>query len=141
MSRLNGLYDRVRHADAARAGSEAPVEGPFPDTEYVLVVTFRRDGTPMPTPVWAAWDGDRLVFRTEEDTHKVRRLRHTAQVRVAPCTVRGRPTGPPVEGVARIVGPDDPAGERALTKKYGLQRRFYERFAPHGDLVYVEITK
>lgn len=138
---LNRLYDRMRHGDARKAAEQAPADGPLPDAKYVLVVSYRRDGTPVPTPVWAAHDGERLVFRTEAATAKVKRLRHTPRARVAPCTVRGKPTGPPVEAVARIVGPEDAAGERALDKKYGLERRVYEGVAPHGELVYVELTR
>ena len=61
-------------------------------------------------------------------------------VLVAPCTSRGRPTGPPIEATARVTGPDDDAAERALDAKYGLQRRFYERVAPYGKLVHVEVS-
>ena len=139
MSVVNRFYDRIRHGEAGDAATADPVEGPLPDTEYVLVVTFRRDGTPVPTPVWAALDGDRLVFRTEANAAKVRRLRNDPRVRVAPCTVRGRPTGPPVEATGRVVGPDDGAAEAALDRKYGTFRRVYERVAPHGDRAYVEI--
>jgi PPOX class probable F420-dependent enzyme len=141
MSRMNRFYDRIRHPAAADVATAEPVAGPFPDTEYVLVATYRRDGTPVPTPVWAAVDGDRLVFRSETDTAKVRRLRNEARVRVAPCTMRGKPTGPPIEATARIVGPQDDAAEQALSAKYGLERRVYERVVPHGDMVYVEIVR
>ncbi len=107
----------------------------------MLLVTYRRSGEGVPTPVWVAKVGERLVFRSEADTAKVRRIRNDPRVRVAPCTLRGRPTGPPVEATARIVGPRDEAAERALAAKYGWRRRAYTRVAPLGDLVYVEITR
>jgi hypothetical protein len=141
VSLANRFYDRIRSSHAGAVATQSPVEGPLPDTQYVVVATYKRDGTAVPTPVWAALDGDRLVFRTEADTAKVMRLRHTPRVRVAPSNVRGKPTGPPVEGVARIVGPSDDAGEAALARKYGRQRAIYEKVAPHGDLVYVEIRR
>ena len=139
-SAINRFYDRIRHRRAASIAEQAPVAGPLPDTHYVLVATYRRDGRVVPTPVWAARDGDRLVFRTEGDTAKLRRIANNPRVLVAPCNARGKPTGPPVEGTARILGPGDETAERALDAKYGLRRRVYERVAPYGELVYVEIT-
>jgi PPOX class probable F420-dependent enzyme len=140
-SRINRFYDRLRDRRASSVAEQAPVDGPFPDTHYVLVATYKRSGEAVPTPVWAARDGDRLVFRTEGDTAKVRRIRNDPRVRVAPCNVRGKPTGPPVEATARVTGPDDEAAERALDAKYGVQRRVYERLAPYGELLYVEIVR
>ena len=139
-SAINRFYDRIRHRAAGAIADAPPREGPLPDTHYVLVATYRRDGRAVATPVWAAHDGERLVFRTEGDTAKVRRIRNNPRVRVAPCTVRGKPTGPPIEATARVTGPGDEAAERALDAKYGFQRRFYERLAPYGELVYVEVT-
>jgi PPOX class probable F420-dependent enzyme len=72
----------------------------LPDAEYVSLTTFRRSGAAVATPVWAAPDGGTLVVWTRADSGKVKRLRHTARVLVAPCDVRGRLTGPAVEGVA-----------------------------------------
>ena len=81
----------------------------LPRSEYVSLTTFRRTGVPVATPVWAAPDGDALVVWTRADSGKVKRLRHTARVTVAPCDVRGRVRGPAVEGVADFV-PDDVNG-------------------------------
>ena len=95
---------------------------PFPHSEYVSLTTFRRTGVPVATPVWAARDSDSLVVWTRADSGKVKRLRHTARVTVAPCDVRGRTQGPAVEGVADFV----PDAERSqalasLRQAYGLK--------------------
>jgi PPOX class probable F420-dependent enzyme len=89
---------------------------------YVLLTTFRKDGRAVPTPVWVARDGDELVVYSAPDAGKVKRIRRDGTVRVAPCTVRGRPTGPEVPGHARLL--DDDGIRRALAaiaKKYGFQ--------------------
>jgi hypothetical protein len=52
--------------------------------QFVSVTTFRRDGTPVPTPVWIAQDGDALVVTTPAGTGKVKRLRHDPRVEPAP---------------------------------------------------------
>jgi PPOX class probable F420-dependent enzyme len=139
-SAINRFYDRIRSGRAASIADAEPVRGPLPDTHYVLVATFKRDGSAVATPLWTARDGERLVFRTEGDTVKLTRIRNNPRVLVAPCTARGKPKGPPVEGTARILGPGDETAERALDAKYGVQRRVYERVAPYGELVYVEIV-
>lgn len=94
------------------------------ESEYVLLTTYRRDGTPRPTPVWAAPDGDALVVTTTESTWKVRRVRADPRVTVAACDVRGHPRGAPVAGVAVVVGAEHmPRVDRALLRKYGWKMR------------------
>jgi PPOX class probable F420-dependent enzyme len=95
---------------------------PLPHSTYVSLTTFRRTGVPVSTPVWAAPDGDTLVVWTRADSGKVKRLRHTVRVTVAPCDVRGRVTGPTVDGVAEFVraeGQDQALA--ALRRTYGLR--------------------
>jgi PPOX class probable F420-dependent enzyme len=95
---------------------------PLPDAPYVSLTTFRRTGAPVATPVWAAPDGGSLVVWTRADSGKVKRLRHTSRVTVAPCDVRGRVTGPAVEGTGQIVPDADRAPAlAALRRKYGVR--------------------
>ena len=91
---------------------------------YLLVTTYRRDGTTVPTPVWVVRDGDALGVWTVADSGKVKRLRNRADVLVAPCDVRGKPQGEAVPGRAEILGPEDSDRLRALLRrKYGLTGR------------------
>lgn len=94
----------------------------LPVSTYVSLTTFRRSGAAVPTPVWAAPDGASLVVWTRADSGKVKRLRHTARVTVAPCDVRGRVCGPAVDGTAQFVPRDDwPGALAALRRAYGLR--------------------
>ncbi len=89
--------------------------------KYVLLTTFRQDGTPVSTPLWAALDGDRLLMWTVTDSWKVKRIRRNPRVTVAACDVRGNPKGPAVEATAEIL--DDAGTDRArdaIAKRYGL---------------------
>ncbi|MBM7804881.1 PPOX class probable F420-dependent enzyme [Geodermatophilus bullaregiensis] len=96
----------------------------LPHSTYVSLTTFRRTGEPVPTPVWAAPDGDDLVVWTRADSGKVRRLRHTARVTVAPCDIRGRVHGPAVEATAGLVDRAEwPRALAALRRAYGLRFR------------------
>ncbi|MCX4468993.1 hypothetical protein C5N14_10700 [Micromonospora sp. MW-13] len=92
--------------------------------KYVLLTTFRRDGRAVPTPVWAVRDGDALAAWTVTDSGKVKRIRRSGEVTVAPCDLRGRPHGEAVSGHATICGPADTRRIRELLKqKYRLVGR------------------
>ncbi|GLZ39411.1 PPOX class F420-dependent oxidoreductase [Actinokineospora sp. NBRC 105648] len=89
--------------------------------KYVLVTTFKRDGTAVPTPVWAATDGAELLVWTVRGSGKVKRIRNSDRVELAPCDLRGRPSGPSVPGSARLL--DAAGSERArkiIQRKYGV---------------------
>ncbi len=77
----------------------------LPTSRYVSLTTFRRTGDAVATPVWAAPDGADLVVWTRADSGKVKRLRHTSRVTVAPCDVRGNLQGRPVDAQARLLPP------------------------------------
>jgi PPOX class probable F420-dependent enzyme len=95
---------------------------PLPSSTYVSLTTFRRTGVPVSTPVWAAPDGDTLVVWTRTDSGKVKRLRHTTRVTVAPCNIRGRVEGPAVDGDAEFVTYTEwPGALAALRRTYGFR--------------------
>ena len=94
----------------------------LPHATYVSLTTIRRTGVPVSTPVWAAPDGDSLVVWTRTDSGKVKRLRHTTRVTVAPCDFRGRVEGPAVDAVAVFVAHAKwPAALAALRRSYGFR--------------------
>ncbi|MGS0684225.1 PPOX class F420-dependent oxidoreductase [Nakamurella sp. GG22] len=91
------------------------------DAQYALLTTFRKDGTGVPTPVWVVRIGDELRVWTIRDSGKVKRIRRTGRVQIAPCTVRGNPRGKPVDATARMLPHSEaPAVLGALAAKYGL---------------------
>ena len=117
--------------------------GALEGRKHALVVTFKRSGEAVPTPVWAGVAGGRLYFRSEKRVGKIKRIHANPRVLVAPCDSRGKPLGEAVEGRARVL----PAGEEsraeaAIQSNFGLGRRMYEGVAmnlgPEG--VYVEVT-
>jgi PPOX class probable F420-dependent enzyme len=141
------LYDRGRHKaafeTAAKPGTAPDFSG-LHGRKYALLVTFRKDGTAVPTPVWfALLDNRHFVARTEERTTKVRRLRRDAHARVFPCDPRGKPLGPGVEGMARVLpaGVECERAEAALDRHYGRRRRIYEKLtADETGMVYLEVV-
>src|SRR4051794_38040393 len=94
-------------------------------SRYVSLTTFRRDGTPVATPVWHVVDGDELLVISDLDTWKVKRIRNNNRVIVPVCTPRGRsaPDAPTAEGTARLLDEAGTASGRALmARKYLLSR-------------------
>src|SRR3954469_7730633 len=128
---------------AAQSGTAPDFSG-FEGNQYAVLVTFRRDGTPVPTPVWFALLGNRrLVIGTDRRTAKVRRIQRDPRARVFPSDPRGKPLGPAVEGTARIVEAVDERqeAEEALDRKYGRTRRIYERvFTRSEDMLHLEVV-
>jgi PPOX class probable F420-dependent enzyme len=90
--------------------------------KYVSLATYRRNGVEVKTPVWIADVAGRYYVFSAGDAGKVKRIRATPRVRLAPCDVRGEVRGPWIEAHARIVL--DPTlivvARRALRHKYGL---------------------
>ncbi|WP_282700609.1 PPOX class F420-dependent oxidoreductase [Streptomyces sp. CC219B] len=92
--------------------------------KYLLITSYRRNGTPVATPVWVVRDGDALGVWTAADSWKVKRIRARADVLVGPCDLRGRPTGDQVPATAEICDRDTSARYRRLVaRKYGITGR------------------
>jgi PPOX class probable F420-dependent enzyme len=98
---------------------------PLDRDPYVSLLSFKRDGSGVETPVWAAPLDGRLVVFTLKDSFKVKRIRRNPKVRVAKCGVAGKLLGPWHDGTCVLVA--DPAHEAraydALNAKYGWQMR------------------
>ena len=99
---------------------------PLDDAEYVNLRSFKRDGTPVDTPVWCAPLDGRLVIFTLRESYKVKRVQRNPKVQVAECDIRGGLRGPWLDATCRAIE-NDPAFESrayaALTRKYGWKMR------------------
>ncbi|MFD1147465.1 PPOX class F420-dependent oxidoreductase [Saccharothrix hoggarensis] len=92
--------------------------------KYLLLTTFRKDGTPVPTPVWVAGEGGTLYAWSAADAGKVKRIRRGGDVRIGPCDFRGNPTGEQVPATARLLDQTESDRVRSLiAKKYGVVGR------------------
>ena len=52
----------------------------FASKEYVILTTYKRDGTPIPTVVWIAQHENYLVVTTSNNAGKVKRIRNNSEV-------------------------------------------------------------
>jgi len=103
--------------------SAMPIPPEIHGQKYVSLATFRKNGTAVWTPVWFGEGDDKLYVMSRSDSGKYKRIRNNPQLRVAPCTIRGRIIGPEFAGVARILPPEDwPGARKTLERRYWLLR-------------------
>ena len=90
--------------------------------QYLLLTTFRKDGTPVPTPVWVApGSGDVIYAWSAKDTGKVKRIRRSGDVEIGACDFKGNPKGVSVKARARLLDDDESDDVRArIVKTYGF---------------------
>jgi uncharacterized protein len=87
----------------------------------ILLTTYKRDGTPVHTPVSIAFDGHRAFFRSYDQAWKTKRLRNNTRVEIAPATLRGKPTGPAVTARATLLtGAQAEFAAQALARRHRL---------------------
>jgi uncharacterized protein len=107
--------------------------------KYLSLTTFKKDGTPVATPVWVAADADRLLAWTQADSGKAKRLRNSDRVLIAACDSRGRLQGEQVAGTARLLDAAETAEverrfEQKFGRTYGLFRWVGKRRAKAGHV-------
>ncbi len=99
-----------------------------PTDRYLSLITFRRSGEEVATPMWFAASGSQIFVGTFPETGKVKRLRANTSVKVAPCNFRGLVSGPYVPAIATILtGDEAETATQALAEKYGWQWRLFGR--------------
>ena len=106
---------------------------PFdPATErYVSLVTYRRNGDEVSTPVWIAESDGRYYLFSEGTAGKVKRLRANAKARLAACNLRGKIHSEFLEVKGKVVV-DARSVNRAykgLRDKYGWQMKIGDFFS------------
>jgi len=100
-----------------------PIPTEIHNQKYLSLATSRKNGSLVHTPVWFAENGNTIYVMTRSDSGKYKRIRNNPEVRVAPCTIRGKITGPEFPSRARILPPSDwTVPRQAMRTKYWLAR-------------------
>ena len=104
--------------------TDPPVAQILSISNFVLLTTYRRDGTAVATPVWVVRDGDQLGVWTDAQSGKVKRIRNNPAVALAICTARGRPSGLAYAGRAELTDDEGTRRIRRLVmRKYWFSGR------------------
>ena len=102
----------------------------FIDQKYLSLETYKRDSTPIQTPVWFVTENDQLYITTKETTGKVKRLRNNQNARIAVCSMKGDIKSDWVDvGLEKI--PEESDVEKIVKlrkKKYGFSARLISMF-------------
>jgi len=96
----------------------------FLDQKYVNLETYKKDGTPVRTPVWFMIDNGIIYIMTREKTGKVKRLKNNQNIRIVPCSFAGEPKSEWINGIAqKITGEVEDKAIKLRKKKYGFSAR------------------
>jgi PPOX class probable F420-dependent enzyme len=115
-----------------------PVPAAIRGQKYISLITVRKNGAKVPTPVWFGEDGDKLYVMTRSDMGKVKRIRNNPRVEVAPSTIRGKITGEAFSALAQILPPEEHAHARQTINRKYLMARLTQPFS-RAD-IFLELT-
>jgi len=91
--------------------------------KYISLVTFRKNGQGVATPVWFGEEWNKLYVMTRATSGKFKRICKNESVKIAACTIRGQVTGPEFAAKARILPPLEHKRARAtINDKYWMAR-------------------
>jgi PPOX class probable F420-dependent enzyme len=141
--------DAIRHRDAFSV--DVSVAGGdftgFRRSRQILLVTFRRSGEAVPSPINHGLADGKLYVRTDATSAKVKRLQNNPSVVVVPCSFRGRPKGQPVGGRARILPESECShADQVIAANWSPPMKLFERSLDKGGAAvgiataYIEIT-
>jgi menaquinone-dependent protoporphyrinogen oxidase len=87
--------------------------------KYLSLTSYKRDGTPVATPVWFAELGGKLLVETDANSGKAKRIRRNPDVRIAICTASGRLRGAHAQAVAELLPESHVSqAEQLIRRKY-----------------------
>jgi len=113
----------------------------FLDQKYINFETYKKDGTPVRTPVWFVIDKDLIYVITRDSTGKVKRLKNNQDVRIVSCSFKGEPKNEWVKGKTEMItGEEADKAIKLRKKKYGMFARLSGIFTSQkGNLVVYSI--
>ena len=113
----------------------------FLDQKYINLETYKKDGTPIRTPVWFVIDKNLIYVITRDSTGKVKRLKNNQDVRIVPCSFKGEAKNEWVKGKTQMItGEEADKAIKLRKKKYGMSARLIGLFTSQkGDLIVYSI--
>ena len=113
----------------------------FLDQKYINFETYKKDGTPVRTPVWFVIDKDLIYVITRDSTGKVKRLKNNQDVRIVSCSFKGEPKDEWIKGKTEMItGEEADKAIKLRKKKYGMFARLSGIFTSQkGNLIVYSI--
>lgn len=140
--------DKMRHRDAFDIGAPTGTDFTgFDRYRQIVLVTYKRSGEAVPSPINHGVADGKLYVRTDASTGKVKRIRNNPDVLVVASSLRGKPRGPVVAGVARILAETEHAhADAIIAANWSLPMKVFERGLDKGSqtmgvpMAFIEIT-
>jgi hypothetical protein len=115
----------------------------FARIKTISLETYKKNGSPVRSPVWVVEDNGLLYVRSDPDSWKVKRIRRNSSVRLAPSNMRGIVKGDWVKGEAHFAGEQQRKRILGLfNKKYGIMIRilnFFNRLTGRRNVTVIAI--
>ena len=97
--------------------------------KYISLETYKKDGNPVRLPVWLAELDGKLVFWTDGESFKVKRIRRNPNARIAACNASGKAIrGDWFDATAEVLENAESVKRvnAAIAKRYGWQKTFID---------------
>jgi PPOX class probable F420-dependent enzyme len=94
--------------------------------KYVSFVTYKKDGSPVATPVWVVPFEGGYAFTTDPNAFKVKRLRNDARATLTVCNMRGAIAEGAIVHIGAAVVLNESDAQRVdalIRKKYSIGYR------------------
>ena len=102
----------------------------FADKEYINLITFRKDNTPVQTPVWLSSLEDCLVVTTNLNAGKVKRIRNNGLATIYVTNQNGsEKLSEAIDVKASLIDNEEEKqlGIKSIQKKYGAMAKVFMR--------------
>ncbi|GJJ18616.1 PPOX class F420-dependent oxidoreductase [Mycolicibacterium mageritense] len=140
--------DKMRHRDAFDIGEPTASDfSGFDRYRQIVLVTYKRSGEAVPSPINHGVADGKIYVRTDASTAKVKRIRNNPNVLVVGSNLRGKPSGPVAAGVARILPEAEHAhADAVIAANWSLPMKVFERGLDRGSqafdmpIAFIEIT-
>jgi PPOX class probable F420-dependent enzyme len=122
--------------ETAAGGRFVPLES----ARYLLLTSFKQDGTPMAVPVRVVVDGDRAYFGVRDSSGTAKRLRRTDWVQVVRCSAVGMVSfGARINAVVRPLAGEEAGRAAGRLARRHLAWRELARRVTGGQTEYYEL--
>ena len=102
----------------------------FCDDEYINLITYRQDKSPVSTPVWLSQLGDSIVITSSLNAGKVKRINNNGRATIYITDQMGSSTLSDLVHVKASLIEDEETKQAALDtiiKKYGAMSKMFIR--------------
>ncbi len=115
----------------------------FKDTQYINLITYKKDGSPVTTPVWVALFKNSLVITTGPKAGKVKRIRNNGKATIYTTNQSGSAKlseSLDLQGVVLENEIEKSEASKLIKKKYGLTAKMMMR-GPDSSRAIIQLTE